>query len=186
MLRHPEVMDFHIEDPRWRHIPHICAYLEKAAIATLSHLPKNKQFPCKITLLLTKDAVVRRLNHDFRGIDKPTNVLSFPQFDPADLSKINHEKEAIHIGDIAMAYKYVEDEVKREGKDFTNHVVHLTIHGILHLFGYDHQASREALKMERLEQKVMADLGLPDPYAVTRTVAPPPTTETKGKVRKKA
>jgi probable rRNA maturation factor len=165
MLKHPVIMDFHIEDPRWRHIPHICAKLEAAAAATLAELPKALRFPCTVTLLLTKDATIKRLNHDFRGIDKPTNVLSFPQFHPDELPKIGRNTQPVHIGDVAISYQYVVAETERDHKILTNHVVHLLIHGILHLFGYDHMAGIEATRMERLEKKVMAGLGLPDPYA---------------------
>jgi len=168
MLKHPVVMDFHIEDPRWRHVPHICARLEAAARATLTELPKAMRFPCTVTLLLTKDATIKKLNHDFRGIDKPTNVLSFPQFHPDELPKLGRAKQPVHIGDIAISYQYVVAETERDHKILTNYVVHLLIHGILHLFGYDHLSGTEAVRMERLEKKVMAGLGLPDPYA------PPP------------
>ena len=172
MLKHPVVVDFHIDDPRWRHIPHICAKLEKAAVLTLSHLPKAMRFPSKITLMLSKDAVLRKLNHDFRGIDKPTNVLSFPQFSPAELTKLGKEKAEIHVGDIAIAYQYVVAEAKKDNKILLNHTLHLMIHGILHLFGYDHISGNEAGRMERLEKKIMAELGLPDPYLVTEEATP--------------
>jgi probable rRNA maturation factor len=165
MLKHPVIMDFHIEDPRWRHIPHICAKLEAAAVSTLQQLPKALRFPCTVTLLLTKDTGIKRLNRDFRGIDKPTNVLSFPQFRPEELPKIGRNGEPVHIGDIAISYQYIVAEAENDHKILINHVVHLLIHGILHLFGYDHMAGAEAIRMERLEKKVMAGLGLPDPYA---------------------
>jgi probable rRNA maturation factor len=165
MLKHPEIIDFHIEDPRWRHMPHICARLEKAAKATIAHLPKALRFPCTLTLLLTKDATIKRLNHDFRGIGKPTNVLSFPQFHPEELPHMGRKDPHLHIGDIAISYQYVVVEAKKEHKILEDHVVHLLIHGLLHLFGYDHMTEAEANRMERLEKKIMADLGLPDPYA---------------------
>ena len=175
MLKHPKVLDFHIDDPRWRHIPHICAKLEQASVLTLSHLPKAQRFPCKITLMLSKDAAIRKLNHDFRGMDKPTNVLSFPQFAPDQLAKFGKQKTEIHVGDIAISYQYVVAEAKEQHKILINHVVHLMIHGILHLFGYDHASDAEAERMEKLEKKVMDELGLPDPYLVID--APKPKTK---------
>lgn len=166
MLRHPEVIDFQIDDPRWRHVPHICARLEQAAVLTLRHLPKAYHFPAKVTLLLTKDAHIQRLNHDFRGIDQPTNVLSFPQFHPDEVLKMGKVHAPIHVGDIAVSYQYVVAEAKRDHKELINHVVHMLVHGILHLFGYDHIDDKSANRMERLEKKVMAELNLPDPYVI--------------------
>lgn len=146
--------------------------LAKAANVTLEHLPKKLQFPVAFTLLLTTDATVRRLNRDFRGMDKATNVLSFPQYEPADLGKDKGLKSLVQLGDIAIAYQYIVDEAKKDHKMLINHVTHLFIHGLLHLFGYDHGHDLEAVRMERLERKIMAALDLPDPYATKQMMEP--------------
>jgi len=148
----------------WQRIPRLAARLKKAAAVTQTHLPKQLQFPVSVTLLLTTNAAIRRLNHDFRGIDKPTNVLSFPQYEPADLRRLTAVKTPVEIGDIAIAYQYMVDEAKRDHKLLINHITHLFIHGFLHLFGYDHLNDPDATRMERLETKIMAALDLPDPY----------------------
>jgi probable rRNA maturation factor len=149
----------------WSRIKGLEARLEKAAQATRDHLPKNLRFPVMVNLLLTTDAELRRLNRDFRGIDKATNVLSFPQFEPPILGKFKAEKSPVELGDIALGYQYIVYEAKNTHKILTNHVTHLFIHGFLHLFGYDHIIESEAGRMERLEKKIMAALDLPDPYA---------------------
>jgi probable rRNA maturation factor len=157
-------LDLLIHDDRWRRIPRLGARLEKTAVITLAHLPKILRFPCTMTVMLTADAAIRQLNYDFRGIDKPTNVLSFPQFEPRELTKKGRSKGASHLGDIVISYQYVVAEAKKDHKILINHLTHLLIHGILHLFGYDHLSAADAARMERLEKKVMAALGLPDPY----------------------
>jgi probable rRNA maturation factor len=171
--------------PAWKRIPRLRSHLQKAAEATWAHLPARFQLPCEVGVLLTGDAGMRRLNRDFRGIDKPTNVLSFPEFGGKELSKLasyppraptrgGHDAASkidctypIFIGDIALGYQYIVVEAKKDHKILKNHLSHLMIHGILHLFGYDHIHDKDASRMERLEKKIMVSLGLPDPYQLT-------------------
>jgi probable rRNA maturation factor len=157
-------LDIVIKDARWRRIPNLQPRLEKAAKATLAYLPKRLQFPCMVNVLLTNDAGIRRLNRNFRGIDKPTNVLSFPQFYPSELPKKGKKRDKIEIGDIVLGYQYVVVEAKKDNKLLINHALHLLIHGILHLFGYDHRLTLDAIRMERLETRILKGFGLPDPY----------------------
>ena len=149
----------------WRRIPRLRARLLQAASATADHLPKKLRFPFTCNVLLTSDARLRQLNRDFRGIDKATNVLSFPQFSPAELPKLGKYGEMVELGDIALAYQYIVAEARRDHKLLINHVTHLVIHGLLHNFGYDHMMKAPAEDMEKLEIKIMRSLGLPDPYA---------------------
>ena len=107
-------------------------------------------------VLLTDDAAVRRLNATWRGLDKPTNVLSFPA-PPNDPSGA--------LGDIAIAFETTAREAAAEGKPLAHHLSHLAVHGFLHLIGYDHEQDLQAEEMEALERKVLAGLGVPDPYA---------------------
>lgn len=144
-----------------------------------THLPARLRFPFSATLLLTTDAKVRTLNRDYRGKDKATNVLSFPQFDAADLPKIGKQRPPVEVGDIAIAYQTVAKEAKDSNKLMKDHVTHLTIHGLLHLFGYDHMVDDDADKMEKLETRIMKALGLPDPYAPLPLVAEKPARTTK-------
>ncbi|MDR3423934.1 MAG: rRNA maturation RNase YbeY [Alphaproteobacteria bacterium] len=159
------LLDIQTTVASWRRVPRLRARLQKAAQATLAHLPQKLRFPVSATILLAGNAKVRQLNNDFRGIDKPTNVLSFPQFSPADLPRLGKRGEIIELGDIAIAYQYVVAEAKADNKLLTDHLTHLIIHGLLHLFGYNHLNNRDAEQMENLETKIMNSLGLPDPYA---------------------
>lgn len=156
----------------WSNIRELPKRLEKAAAVTLAHLPASLRFPATATLLLTTDAAIRRLNRDFRGMDKPTNVLSFPQYEPADLGRLKASKTPVEMGDIAIAYQYMVVEAKKDHKILINHVTHLFIHGLLHLFGYDHLNDPDAERMERLETKIMAALDLPDPYEAAHPMEP--------------
>ena len=106
---------------------------------------------------MTDDAEQQGLNRDWRGIDKPTNVLSFPQIEPfGPVTGI--------LGDIVLARETLEREAVELGKPFNDHYTHLVVHGFLHILGYDHIDEAEALVMEGLETKILATLGIPDPY----------------------
>ena len=98
---------------------------------------------------------MRELNRDFRKKDAPTNVLSFP-------APPNPER---HLGDIALAFGVCAREAAEQRKPLAHHLQHLTVHGVLHLLGYDHIGDDEAEAMEGLERAVLAGLGVPDPYA---------------------
>jgi probable rRNA maturation factor len=172
------LLDLQITVASWRRIPRLRARLQRAALVTADHLPKKLRLPFTATVLLTGNAKVRQLNHDFRGTNKPTNVLSFPQFAPTELPKVGKIQDAVQIGDIAIAYQYTASEARSDHKLLINHLTHLVIHGLLHLFGYDHMIEAEAEAMERLEIKIMKALDLPDPYAPQSPIKPSKTTTT--------
>ncbi len=109
-----------------------------------------------MTVLLTNDARLRDLNRQFRGKNKPTNVLSFPSDEPG------------YLGDIAIAYGVTAAEAKKDKKTLSDHAAHLALHGTLHLLGYDHETDREAGIMEALETRLLSKLGIADPYARER------------------
>jgi len=175
-------LDIQIALAAWRCVPRLRARLRQAALATSAHLPKKLRFPFAATVLLTGNAKIRQLNRDFRGIDKATNVLSFPQFSPAELPKFGKYRGAVEIGDIALAYQYIVVESYKDHKLLINHITHLVIHGLLHNFGYDHRIGSEAETMEKLEIKIMKAMGLPDPYAP----APRPARKSAAKRRSKS
>lgn len=106
----------------------------------------------EVSILLCDDNFIRGLNRRWRGIDAPTNVLSFPS------------RRGAFLGDIAIAYETTAGEAQREGKRVRDHFIHLLVHGFLHLVGYDHQNDVEAEEMERLERGILAALGIADPY----------------------
>lgn len=115
----------------------------------------------EIAVMLTDDDGIRTLNRDWRGLDRPTNVLSFPAAQPA-----GDADDAPHmLGDIAIAYETTRREAEAEHKPFAHHLSHLAVHGFLHLIGYDHETDDEAEEMEGLEREILAQIGIPDPYA---------------------
>lgn len=109
--------------------------------------------PLELSILFTDDAAIRRLNRDYRGLDKPTNVLSFPQ------------PSGQLLGDIILAFETVEREAALAGKPLRAHMGHLVVHGFLHLVGFDHEDDAEAEEMEALERAALKRMGIADPYA---------------------
>jgi probable rRNA maturation factor len=119
-------------------------------------LPK---IPPEVSLVFTDDASIREINAEWRSQDKPTNVLSFPAF-PVMPGKMPGPM----LGDIILAYETLVREAEDLGKPFEEHLTHLLVHGFLHLFGYDHLDDAGAERMESLETRILAGLGLSDPY----------------------
>ena len=114
-----------------------------------------------ITVLFTDDADVRNLNRQYRGKDTPTNVLSFPA-GPA-LPGLPETEMHSH-GDIVLAFETCQREADEQGISLQDHTAHLIVHGILHLFGYDHQSDQDADIMEKLETDILAMMGIANPY----------------------
>ncbi|MGA2312133.1 MAG: rRNA maturation RNase YbeY [Xanthobacteraceae bacterium] len=110
----------------------------------------------ELAIVLTDDSGVRLLNRAWRGVDAPTNVLSFP-------TKCAGNDPPL-IGDIVLAYETIAGEARAEHKPFAHHVAHLAVHGFLHLLGYDHVRDEDAEVMERVELDVLRRLAIPDPY----------------------
>ena len=117
----------------------------------------------ELAVMLTDDAGIRTLNGNWRGIDTPTNVLSFPALQPT--GPVGPDDAPRMLGDIAIAYQTTRKEADDEQRPFDHHLSHLTVHGFLHLVGYDHENDDDAEAMEALERQILAQLGIPDPYA---------------------
>ena len=130
------------------------------AIATAAEFVTADVAETELAVMLTDDAGIRTLNHDWRGIDKPTNVLSFPA-----IARPGSVSQPRALGDIAIAYETTRHEAETENKPFGHHLSHLAVHGFLHLIGYDHETDDDADTMEQLERDILARLGIPDPYA---------------------
>lgn len=121
----------------------------------------------EINILLTDNAKIQGLNKQYRGIDKPTNVLSFPSFEPEEIFELKAGKEfpePIVLGDIAFAYETIQKESSDQNKPFDHHLIHLAVHGVLHLLGFDHEKDDDAIEMESLEIKILSSLTIPNPY----------------------
>lgn len=144
------------EEARWRPLAERVA----AAVAARDELIVPEA--AELSLVLTDDARIRVLNRDWRGFDKPTNVLSFPA------AEADEEDPGPLLGDVVVAHETTAREALDEGRAFEDHVAHLLVHGLLHLFGFDHETDAEAEEMEGLESEIMLGLGLADPWADDR------------------
>lgn len=134
------------------------ARAEEAVREALKQSKAKVTGAAELSVVLTDDAEQRDLNREWRGIDKPTNVLSFPQIEPfGPVSGL--------IGDIILARETLVREAEEQGVSFDDHFTHLVVHGFLHLLGYDHLDDAEALVMEGLETQILATLGVADPYS---------------------
>jgi probable rRNA maturation factor len=120
--------------------------------------------PVEVSVRLTDDAEMQRLNSDYRGKDKPTNVLSFPMLSPGELSRRAGGIDLL-LGDLALGQETVVREAAEKGIPIEAHVTHLLVHGTLHLLGHDHLDDASAEAMEALEIRILAGLGIDDPYA---------------------
>jgi probable rRNA maturation factor len=146
----------------WQGEPEAEAVIQRA-IAAAAEAVDADVGDAELAVMLTDDSGIRTLNGNWRGIDKPTNVLSFPALQPTAPSRPGDAPRM--LGDIAIAYETMRQEADDEQKPFDHHLSHLAVHGFLHLIGYDHETEGEAEAMEALEQEILAQLGIPDPYA---------------------
>jgi len=157
VMPHPPLnaieIDIDIRGTRWDGIEDLHS-LARTAI-TAARLQHHARPFTEISLLFTDNAQIEDLNRTYRGNDKPTNVLSFPT--DADL-------EIPVLGDVALAFEVIEGEARDGGIVLENHITHLLIHGYLHLQGLDHENAADAKAMEALEIKILADLGIANPY----------------------
>ncbi len=130
---------------------------ESAFQKWLDQLSKHLDVSGEVCINVVDAIESQRLNNTYRGKDQPTNVLSFP-------SDLPDFVDSTHLGDLAICAEVVIREAKEQGKPVINHWAHMTIHGCLHLLGYDHIKDAEADIMEALEVELLASLDIPDPY----------------------
>ena len=158
-----------IQDARWTHaLPAAEDRAARAVRAAWAALPEGARpsapAGAEVSVVLACDAAVRDLNRDYRGQDKPTNVLSFANLEGVQAPDLP-VGEPVLLGDLVLARETVLSEAEAQGKAPGDHLSHLCVHGLLHLLGYDHMADAEAETMEALERRVLAGLGIADPYA---------------------
>ncbi len=149
----------------------LCEQAVRAAISATPHAELlHKGFRIEVSMKLSDDREVRELNASYRAKDKPTNVLSFPLIHRDLLSSLaNTDDGEILLGDLILAFGTCRTEAVEKAISLDDHVSHLTVHGTLHLLGYDHEEEADALVMEDLEIAALASLGIANPYS-------PPTT----------
>lgn len=162
----PEV-DVIIRADAWEAaVPAVAARCRRWVWHALSSADGAGAGPVEVAVVLADDPFVQGLNRDYRGIDRPTNVLSFPAGDPVHPAAAAGAAGAPRLlGDVVIAFETTRDEAVRLGRPVADHLCHLVVHGILHLIGYDHETDGDAAAMERLETRLLAGLGVADPYA---------------------
>jgi probable rRNA maturation factor len=141
------------------------ALADRAALAAAQVAPELANLRLSVSLLFTTDAEIQALNHEWRGKDKPTNVLSFPMLTRDNLLALGPDGPPEMLGDIALAHETCAREAAEKGVPLADHAAHLLVHGMLHLAGHDHETGdAEAAHMEALETKALAIMGIADPY----------------------
>ena len=147
-----------------------CHRVLKAALEAVAELDGPFDGPVEVSVLLTDDDAVQILNRDWRGKDKPTNVLSFPSGDE-DTPSVLPKGAPQLLGDIAVAFETLSREADEQHKSAADHYSHLLVHGMLHLLGFDHETDEQADEMEPLEIEILAGLGIDSPYPDRTTLS---------------
>ncbi|WP_406567261.1 rRNA maturation RNase YbeY [Azospirillum fermentarium] len=142
------------------------ALAARAAYAALTPFWGPDDGPAELSVVLAGDALVQRLNREYRGKDKPTNVLSFALTESDDPDR---DGGPTILGDVILAHETLVREAADQVKPLDSHFAHLVVHGVLHLLGYDHEEDADADEMEALEVEILAELGIANPYTT-----PPP------------
>ena len=167
-------IDVLVDSEHWKNAGTAKAVVRRALKQAATMLSTKS---AELAIVLTDDAAMRRLNRNWRGVDAPTNVLSFATKNPGNWHMLDRVSDELdkqlgkHLGDIVLAYETVKREARREGKPFDHHLAHLAVHGFLHLLGYDHGSNAQARRMETIERAILRDLAVPDPYRANHSTA---------------
>lgn len=145
-------IDILVEDDAWN-VFQAGVLLEQAVLYGLDYMDLADQNH-ELSVVLTNDQNIKALNRDYRAKDRPTNVLSFPQYDE------------VVLGDIVISFQTIEREAKEQGKTLEDHFQHMVVHSLLHLLGYDHIEEDDAQDMEELEINILAKLNVKNPYVL--------------------
>jgi probable rRNA maturation factor len=166
-------IDLELKSKKWCEEKNIEGFIEKACkkIVPLTDLKKilTKDFTLEISISLVSDAQIKKINSEFRGKNKATNILSFANLDENLIQEVGLKKAVgtlkyLLLGDIVIAYETIKKESLAQKKKFHDHLTHLILHGILHLIGLDHEDEKMAKKMENLEIKILKSLKIKNPY----------------------
>lgn len=167
-------IDFNIEDKNWlKYDPNIkeniTEFLQKIAVKSNLKQILEQNINIEISILLTDNKNIRKLNNNYRNKDKATNILSFPLYS-LKLSEENYDiaefllDNNLILGDLILSLEYLEQEAKTQNKNIDQHLKHLVLHGLLHLIGYDHINDLDAKIMEELEINILSDFNINNPY----------------------
>ncbi len=153
------IVEIDIQYNKWHDaIDNLEQYINIVASEVISYLGVDKLYSnIELSVVLSENEFVKNLNNQYRGVDKATNVLSFPgeEFDNKDFTKLVAKTSILLLGDVVFAYEIIEEECLEQNKEFKKHFSHLLVHGILHLLGFDHEEDDEAEEMEFLEQQIL-------------------------------
>ena len=161
----PEI-EISLQDPEWEALGNIEEIVHEAASVALTAaiMPKFAYGrPLEANIILANDDLVQLLNKEYSNKDKPTNVLTFATLDSEEPAI----EGVLNLGDVFMAYQTIARESQEQGKFLLDHIKHLTVHGVLHLLGYDHETDEDATDMETLEIRILERLGVQNPYTET-------------------
>ncbi len=172
MVMNNSQLNIDIANKRWEEkLPNVCDICQTTFDIAIEYLKLNNLSklltiakPLNINLLLSDNNEIQNLNKEFRNLDKPTNVLSFANIDDPEFEQYIQHEDIIELGDIIIALETMENEANIKLISLQNHLCHLLIHGILHLFGYDHQEDEEAEEMENIEILILQQLNISNPY----------------------
>lgn len=156
----PLDIDVAVEAGEWPGQSELGEWVARAAAAVFAEIGAARPGSSELGVTFSDDAHVQALNAGWRGKDKATNVLSFPAFPESRVGPLPPM-----LGDIVLAAETVARESALENKPLPHHIIHLVVHGLLHLLGYDHLTDAEAEEMEAVERAALARLDIPDPYA---------------------
>ncbi|WP_375326446.1 rRNA maturation RNase YbeY [Candidatus Tisiphia endosymbiont of Nemotelus uliginosus] len=154
--------------PSWKQHKFITKSFVKKVVANIINRYNNLKITqqLEVVILLTDDSQMQNLNQQFRGKNKTTNVLSFPDIvlDFRHLLEFTPDLYYMYLGDIAFGYETIINEARSQNKTFKDHFTHLLVHSILHLLGFDHQNDEEADVMEKLEAEILSGFAIDSPY----------------------
>lgn len=156
-------IDIAVQEPLWEDVKELEELTHDAIYRTLemAELPdKAADKPFEVSVVFVNDDMIRILNKEYRGKNKPTNVLSFAMLD----DESTPDSEIISLGDIILAFETIDREAKENDRFMRDHIAHLLVHGTLHLLGYDHIEDDDANMMETLEIRILEGMDIQNPY----------------------
>jgi probable rRNA maturation factor len=150
-----------IEDPRWEEeLSKFKFYPNKITLRTIRLAGLSFAQEVQVSFFLTNDEEIRKINKEYRGQDKATNVLSFPQ----EHEELEDKLPILYIGDIFLSLDTLRKEIENTDKSFKDHLLHLMVHGILHLLSFDHEEEAQAEEMEKIEIEILESFNIKSPY----------------------